>query len=565
MSLERRYNQLLQQAPPRKPNILERDHRYRPAVVLQHARIGGFLIIAPSGAGKSIFMGKHIALSDCQNHIPQIIIDVGGQCIENFLHACLFLSEPEQKELLSRIVYCDMAGEEGFVTSWPLLHSWSPEERLVVTASRLPELLGLLDENFSNATIQGLTRTIPIAVTTGKILTALQLPITEVFSLLRQPEEWTDRIKEADRRNPACTTAAADMFDYMELPSRLRNERIEPFLNRLQLLQHDEISRAMFGSIRAPTIDFEKITRSGQTVLIDLSGDRSKFSRQFKLQFVFNLLLEYLAHRGRGAGPFSVLVDELSFFVKGAAYVNTHAIAEQFRQLIEQNMRNNAVQLTLATQDIKQIPEVMLTACLNLKNFLFGSQSDPETAEYLANRFIQRDPWEVKYWERVWAAEQLSGMTQHFVIDHRPVFLPLEESLYINSRTFMNLPKGTWLFAESKGEGEVATAVKRIITPHLFQPPFASENKALVKRLRSYAIRKDGYPLADILGEIETDTLSHRSLPIVPGAQSDATHAATNGNVHQSEQETTNEQLAPVEQPPVVFLSGRKHHPKREE
>lgn len=189
MTLERTYTALLAQAPPKKRTILDTSLRQRKsAVVFQHARIGGFLLIAPSGAGKSIFMGKHIAMSDAQNHIPQIIIDVGGQCIANFLHAALFLSEHEQRELLSRVVYCDMAGEAGFVTSWPMLYPRTPEERLYTTASRLPELLGQLDENFSNATIQGLTRTIPIAVTVGKLLTALHLPITEVFSLLRHPE-----------------------------------------------------------------------------------------------------------------------------------------------------------------------------------------------------------------------------------------------------------------------------------------------------------------------------------------------------------------------------------------
>jgi hypothetical protein len=202
----------------------------------------------------------------------------------------------------------------------------------------------------------------------------------------------------------------------------------------------------------------------------------------------------------------------LSYFVKGAAYLNIHVIAEKFRQLIEQNMRNNRVYLILATQDMKQIPTEMLTACLNLKNFLFGSQADPATARYLADRFMVRDPWRVKYWERVWASETHSAprapsYTTHFVIDHRPIFMPLEEQNYLDSRDFMNLRKGEWLFAESIGEGEIATSVRKIISPSLFAGPFVSENKDLLQQLRLYLTRRDGVPLESVLAEIETQQL----------------------------------------------------------
>jgi hypothetical protein len=209
-----------------------------------------------------------------------------------------------------------------------------------------------------------------------------------------------------------------------------------------------------------------------------------------------------------------VIFDELSYFVKGAAYLNTHTIAEKFRQLIEQNMRNNRVYLTLATQDLKQIPEEMRTACLNLKNFLFGAQSDPETAKYLAERFMLRNPWEVKYWERVWATDNFGhGYIEHFVIDYRPVFLTLEEQLYLNARDFMHLKKGEWYFAQSAGEGEIATSVRKVHSPHLFDGPFVSENKDLLQKLRLYLTRRDGIPMRKVLEEITAKQLPAETAP----------------------------------------------------
>jgi hypothetical protein len=144
MTVEQRWKALMSQPlRPRKPNILETGpRRQRTVQVLETSRIGGLLIIAPSGWGKSIFLGKSVALSDCQHALPQIIIDVGGQTIQNFLHSLLFLSEEEQLELLSRIRYFDMAGTDGYISSWPMLYPRHPQERLFVTASRLPELLG---------------------------------------------------------------------------------------------------------------------------------------------------------------------------------------------------------------------------------------------------------------------------------------------------------------------------------------------------------------------------------------------------------------------------------------
>src|SRR5215210_1780123 len=106
----------------KKPHLLEPRKKLNNKVFLSaDARIGGFAILSGTGGGKSVMTGKHFAFSDAKRGLPQLIIDVSGQCIENFLHACLFLNKARQHELLDRVIYCNMAGQDGFVPSFPML------------------------------------------------------------------------------------------------------------------------------------------------------------------------------------------------------------------------------------------------------------------------------------------------------------------------------------------------------------------------------------------------------------------------------------------------------------
>jgi hypothetical protein len=109
------------------------------------ARIGGLIVIAPSGSGKSIFQAKYVALPDARHGLPQVVLDVGGHTIQYFLHALLFLSPAEQRSILDRVIYCDMAGQNGYVSSWPMLAPQRETESLAKIASRVPELLGQLE------------------------------------------------------------------------------------------------------------------------------------------------------------------------------------------------------------------------------------------------------------------------------------------------------------------------------------------------------------------------------------------------------------------------------------
>jgi hypothetical protein len=148
-----------------------------------------------------------------------------------------------------------------------------------------------------------------------------------------------------------------------------------------------------------------------------------------------------------------------------------------------------------------------------MKNQLYGATTELETALTLARRWFELNPWEVKYWQRVWASDPgdlRAGIPpNHFVIDHTPIFLSLEEQEYRNSRRFTNLKKGEWLFAQSSGEGELATTLQRVSTKNLDPGMYESQNKALITELRRRLMQRDGVLVSEVLAVInEERTLS---------------------------------------------------------
>src|SRR5215211_1169392 len=98
---------------------------------------------------------------------------------------------------------------------------------------------------------------------------------------------------------------------------------------------------------------------------------------------------------------------------------------------------------------MQQLPTALLAAVLTMKSHLYGSLVDDyDGAMDRARRFYQMDPWKVKDVHRVWVTEKYGGYGftrehySHRVIDHRNVYMPFEEQVYLNSRNFTDLQKG---------------------------------------------------------------------------------------------------------------------------
>jgi hypothetical protein len=118
------------------------------------------------------------------------------------------------------------------------------------------------------------------------ILAALGYQITEAADLLRNPEQWESRFREAENRYPEVTPAVAFFRDeYMPMREADRRRLINPFMDKI--------------------FPFT-------TVLIDFRAEQDPEMRRFKLLWVFSSLYEHIRLRGRRPRPLAVLIDEIS-------------------------------------------------------------------------------------------------------------------------------------------------------------------------------------------------------------------------------------------------------------
>src|SRR5215211_815257 len=130
----------------RPPLVLPSDLMDESVVLPDQARTGGTLLAAPTGWGKSRFLGA-LCFQDLLRGIGTVVLDAVGGTIDNLLNKLRYLPEEEQEELSEKIVYCNMAGYQAgdsaydtYVTSWPMLYRFSEKETLDVTSQRIVDL-----------------------------------------------------------------------------------------------------------------------------------------------------------------------------------------------------------------------------------------------------------------------------------------------------------------------------------------------------------------------------------------------------------------------------------------
>lgn len=501
--------------------VLAEADAQRGAFIYDEARVGGLMVFAPSGWGKSRLLGRAICHQDALRGVGTVVFDVVGETLANALDRLLYLPEPLQRALIKRIRYVNMGGQElpdgtVVVPSWPMLTKRRKSESLYTTAARIADLIRQTDQKFADATIQGLKRTEPLLIAVCKVLAALELPISAADDLLTDPEAWVERIDEAVRSNPQAKSAQIELGNYLALDRKERELRSEPFRNRLQQIRHNEVIRAMMASTRPPSIDWDSLVNDGLQLYLDFSEPMSAASREIALFWVWNSLMDYIQSRkgqGRDFPPLSLVVDELSYFVRGTQ-LNTAVIISEIAELLEVRARNSNCWVTFATQSMRQLPDELLATCLQMKSHLYGAITDYEQALDRARRWFRKDPKMVKDVHRIWATETSGGAfmspvsTNHFVIDTQNVYYPLDEQDYLNSRNFAELEKGQWYLAAATREGEVPKTVTKITTnrndPQQYIQP---ENRALIAKLQSFLMQLDGHSVSAVLEEIEQVSL----------------------------------------------------------
>jgi len=156
----------------RPPLVLPSDLMDESVVLTDQARTGGILLAAPTGWGKSRFLGS-LCFQDLLRGVGTVVLDAVGGAIDNCLNKLLYLPEDEQVAFSEKIIYCNMAGHQvgdtvydTYVSSWPMLYKLDEKETLDVTSQRIVDLISKTNKALASASIQGLPRVEAILTST---------------------------------------------------------------------------------------------------------------------------------------------------------------------------------------------------------------------------------------------------------------------------------------------------------------------------------------------------------------------------------------------------------------
>ncbi len=500
-----RVSPLLRRRPPRLPAGL--------TVLPDEARTMGCSVWGTRGSGKSRLLGRLIAWQDFFKGVPLVIIDPIGGTIDHFFDKISRRPARERAALWTRVRYVSMAGRAGRVIPFPI---WSPvgAERPSDTAQRYLDVLTRTDPELIKAPVQGLNALAPLASAAGLVLPALGLGITEAASLISEPGRWQPRLARLAGERPQLAAPIGELLALYALSPREREVRTATFKAKLGLFRFSENFQAIFGADRMG-LSWPDAVKYRQAILLDFRDIHSAPLKKFSLLWVYASLLTFIKQRGHGRHtPISLIIDELSFLV-GSAAVNTDLLAADLDELINRISRSHAVWLTLAGQELFQLPEQLRQTVLSTGTVLFGQTSDYQTAEELARRYYTYDPYKVKKYEAVHGVVEpvgsryLSSPAVHGIVDWRTTeFSPWEQN-YLHSRHFLTLPAFHFLLGRSRREGQLPTHLEPISTAKLDPGQFPDTRH--VECLRSQLMVRDGVVEQVVLAQIR------RRLPRLPG------------------------------------------------
>jgi hypothetical protein len=241
----------------------------------------------------------------------------------------------------------------------------------------------------------------------------------------------------------------------------------------LQRIEFDVVAEAMFSAPKSQ-VNWNEVVDQGKIVLIDLRDEKSDKARELKLFWVWGSIYEYIKSReanGRARPPLSVIIDEMSYFVRGNS-INRGVITEEFRQLMQVYKRNSNIWFTAATQEIGELPSELRGACLKCATHMYGAIDNPD----LAKKLVRRRRWGPDPSFRFSEPEQLQ--TEY-------------------AQKLQELKKGQWLVGVSPVEGEPPTHLELIETHHINHGMYVK--KELVDQLKRYLMERDGVLVSDIL------------------------------------------------------------------
>ena len=199
----------------------------RPLVNLQQvgwlpdaALANGIRILGSSGTGKTQ-LGVWLLFTSLLKRRPFIVFDPTKGLINGFLtwvqHYCQSngLSDAQQAQLYSRIVYCDLSGRSGHVMPFSLFQSYG-QEPLSAVADRVLNWVSGMMPSAHSAPIEGFSAVSKTLYPACLIAAALQpeIQVTELPDLFRHANSgrWKQRFAQVLATHPAETAEAVTYF-----------------------------------------------------------------------------------------------------------------------------------------------------------------------------------------------------------------------------------------------------------------------------------------------------------------------------------------------------------------
>jgi hypothetical protein len=466
----------------------------------------GINLVSLPGGGKTVILGRVIAMSDILNGIPTVVLDPGGDTIDHIIDCLMRLENEEQRAaLFKRIVYVNMAGGEDIV-SVPLYYRLGGETNFII-GERFPNVILRIDAALASAAIQGMNAVRDDCRKAAPRLLERGWQVTEMRSVLK---------------------SVADALSI----------KLQPF-------EMDENMKAIYGGTAG--IDWERFEEEKQIILFDFRDVHDDEMRRFSFTWVFRLFIEFIKYRGTYNDPVSFIVDELSIMHEALRNTGIDFFKKDMEELALTIMRRFNVWVTVAYQSLDQFRDSPRTQNILLSNFaiqMVGIENHDESAELLARRFFHYDKDKLRevrerYLPAVYQSESdpdiflpTSNRYREYVRKLDPTPLTISEQLHTNAERFRQLERFKFLVKidqQPVKKGWVDDELPDMKDPAL---------KELIAYVRMKLAQKSGRPRDEVLAEIEARTQANRHGQEISGPSNQQQVGTSASQPKQPEQRT---------------------------
>lgn len=498
-----------------------------PLVISPSALRNGVRWMGGPGTGKTRGLALTMVWPHLWRVLPTIVLDPTGALCNLVLHKVASFQGVSQRRLWPRIKYVDLAATD-YIVPMPL-YQRRQDETLFAVANRFVQVIERQDPYLQTASIEGLNALKEAGIAGGMLMAALGLQVTELGSLLAEPEAWLGRLQEVQKAHPELRRAVKFFRTFAKLKPDLQQRKAGSLLAKLLPFLADPLLQAAFAA-SGPGIDWAEEVRQRRTVLLDFGGETDRTRRQFKLIWCFLDILEFLQRRGTAGreDPVLLVVDEISSLL-GPRAGDRSVLGEDLHELVTRWARNLGVKLCFAHQYPSQLEPTINHALTQMGTQVIGNVQDPDDALYLARQFHRYEPYLVKKRVPVWmSVQQGFHYSQPQVIDETTTEFTPEEQYILVADRIRSLPKFQFLLRPAEGEGSLTGRLRRMSIARLDAGLYPDEE--VVAEVKRRLRQRDGVPVATLLAAIEQRR--QEQLTVAPKQRTRENAKLTEGTPH---------------------------------